>query len=1339
MAQEVPRAAMANLPVPTPFNIHDQNASDGWRRWRERLECYMTATGLNKMDKNIQVSTFLTVIGSESHEVYSTFDWGEVDPKEATLSQVMEKFSQYCTPRGNVTFERYRFNSRGQHAGESLEQYVTELRKLSAKCEFNSVTPDQLLRDRIVFGLRDDKVRERLLRESMLSLEKCLEICRASEVSLKQLQEVKQIADSSASVSQIAKKQKPSRNVGQQKSGHRQQRSEVKCKYCNREHAKKKESCPAYGKTCSKCGKQNHFAAVCKTATEAVHAVTERREVYSVRSVSSVLRAEQTVTLDISRTAAIRFQIDTGADVNVLPLHVYKNATRDVHLKNVQRSYTRLQGYGKHEMTSRGKVKLDVWRGGQRRSISCEIVQGTNFHSILGAKTCEELGLIQVLDNDALNPPTSEVNIHTVQGQNFGKPITEDQLKREFPEVFRSTVGLLAGEHKITIDPAVRPVQHAPRRVPEALRTRLRKELETMEKNGIIERIEVPTEWINSMVIVPKTCGLRICLDPRDLNKAVKREKYQLPTIEDVASRLTGAKIFSLLDVKSGFWHIKLTEESSLLTTFHTPFGRYKYKRLPFGINSAPEIFQRKMHEVVEGLSGTEVVADDFLIYGCGDTLETAIRDHDVNLRKFLERCRQKNVVLNAEKMKLRTTSVPFIGHVATSAGLGIAPEKVSAVVHMPTPSDIAGVRRFLGLVQYLAKFLPSLSDMTASLRELCKKDAEFIWSSPQEKAFQAVKDAATNVPVLRYYDLNKEVTIQCDASQTGLGAALMQEGQPVAYASRALTDTEQRYAQIEKECLAIVWSCEKFHQYLFGRDLVTVESDHQPLESIFKKNLEKAPARLQRMLLRLQKYNLKVVYKRGKDMLVADTLSRAYLTEESLSKSTASLARIDPKLTLVVRDENHKKIKAETQADEELQTLTKIIHGGWPANRVNVPESIRQYFNVRDELTVDDGLVYRSDRLVVPTALRREMLEKAHQGHVGMEGCLRRIRDALYWPNMSSQMRSLVSQCGACQTHADNPPREELIQHEVPERAWTKVAADLCQIGDRYLLVVDYYSNFVEVCRLHTTTSYSVICALKEMFARFGVPAQLVSDNGRQFSSEEFRKFSKEWDFMHITSSPHYSQSNGKAENAVRTVKRLFKKCAETGESEYLALLNWRNTPTEGMETSPAQRMMGRRCKTLLPTRQTLLTPMHETAVDVAKLKEKKKKQAYYYNRTTKKRRSLGQGETVRMRLPQQQRWTPGIVHEQVAPRSYDVQVGESMYRRNARHLRPSDEPPQESPETIDHNGQEIVSSSEQPQQQQQQSQQQPQQQEPQQAQFEATRRSRRTRLAVKRFGYDD
>ena len=524
---------------------------------------------------------------------------------------------------------------------------------------------------------------------------------------------------------------------------------------------------------------------------------------------------------------------------------------------------------------------------------------------------------------------------------------------------------------------------------------------------------------------------------------------------------------------------------------------------------------------------------------------------------------------------------------------------------------------------------------------------------------------------MLRYYNLADEVNIQCDASQSGLGAALMQNGEPVAYASRALTPPETRYAQIEKKLLAIVFACDRFQAYIYGRDHVTIESDHKPLEMIVLKPLSNAPKRLQRMLLQLQKYTLDVKYKKGEHMYMADTLSRAFIPEVNVCDFVHELEELDHRESLPVRQERWQQLNHASENDNVCRELRATIQNGWPENKSEVPECVLPYYDSRDELTIQGNLIFKGQLLVVTAAERTELISVTHASHIGIGGCLRRMRECLYWPRMTTQVNDYLSKCEVCLSHRSAPPCEPLQQHDFIARPWSKIGADLCQIDGRTLLVVcDYYSNFIEVARLNTVTTRSVLHELLPMFARFGLPDVLVSDNGPQFASAEFAVFVKQKGITHVTSSPHYAQSNCKAQNAVKTLNLLFAKAKQTGESEYMAPLDWRNTPSEGMSTSPAQRLMGRRCKTLLPTAGTLLKPRYDTDADTRALAGRKRRQSFYYNQHARPLTPIDEGATVRMRLPGEKTWTPGTCTDQVNPRSYRVKVGGTVYIRNRRQL---------------------------------------------------------------------
>ena len=652
--------------------------------------------------------------------------------------------------------------------------------------------------------------------------------------------------------------------------------------------------------------------------------------------------------------------------------------------------------------------------------------------------------------------PLQEIN--TLQSSNM--PVTEESIIRDYSDLFTGLGHI--GQTTLVTKSEVKPVQHTHRRIPIALQESVKTKLKDLEAKGIIEKVTKPTEWISSMVIIAKPNKLRICLDPRDLIQAILRPKYQMPTLEEVLPRLSTAKLFSTLDLKDGFYQIGLDKESSLKTTFWTPFGRYKYLRLPFGINSAPEEFERKLHEKLDGLSGVIVLRDDILVVGYGDTPEDVEKNNDENLRNLLIRARQVNLKLNKTKMKLKKTEVKFMGHLITKDGLKPDPDKVKAIKEMPPPQSKKETLSLLAFVNYLSKFLPRLSDVAQPLRQLTTEGTPFTLDAQLQQAFDQVKELVVKHPVLKYYSADEPVTLQCDASQTGLGATLLQQGHPVAFASRTLSTTERAYAQIEKECLAIVFGCQRFHQYLARKDLIKVESDHKPLQSIFRKSILAAPCRLQRMLLRLQRYNLEVNYKPGKQMYLADHLSRAQCTDteddrlDEFQVFALEVEQLNPFNSIKVSPEKLAQLQMSTSQDTGLQTLKDMVLTGWRNQRSQVPIIIQDYWNYREEISVHNGVLFKNHRVIVPKVMQAETLLRVHSSHLGIESCLRKARDLVYWPHMSADIKAMVGKCTICAEHQVRNAKQPMQTHEIPDRPWSRVASDLFNLnGKDYVVLV--------------------------------------------------------------------------------------------------------------------------------------------------------------------------------------------------------------------------------------------------------------------------------------------
>ena len=503
------------------------------------------------------------------------------------------------------------------------------------------------------------------------------------------------------------------------------------------------------------------------------------------------------------------FKIDTGAQCNVMSIETYQQVTS----QPLQKSHTRLITFSGHKIKSHGRARLLCEHKNRYTVAEFEIVKGCQ--NVLGLKTITDMKLVKRIN--ALS--------------------TTETIIEEYADVFTGLGCVTNTLHHIKLDPAHTPVVHPPRRVPAAMRQKVKDELERMERLEVIERVHEPTDWVNSMVTATKSNGkLRICIDPRDLNKAIKREHYPMPTIEDVLTRIPKAKVFSVLDATSGYWQIQLDESSAKLCTFNTPFGRYMFKRLPFGVSSAQDVFQAIMTDIFGDIEGVEVVVDDLLIWAEND------EQHDTILRKTLDRARQRNLKLNRDKSQIKQDKISYIGHVLSEEGLAPDPSKVEAIATMQTPGNKDDLQRFLSMATYLGKFIPNLSQIAAPLRALLSDNTDWNWGTEQEKSFATLKKIVTEAPVLKFFDQHKPVKISVDASSKGMGAVLLQDESPIAYASKSLTQCQQNYAQIEKELLAIVFGCTRFHDYIYGIPNVEVETDHKPLESILKKPLHQAP-----------------------------------------------------------------------------------------------------------------------------------------------------------------------------------------------------------------------------------------------------------------------------------------------------------------------------------------------------------------------------------------------------------------------------------------------------------------------------------------------------------------
>ena len=451
-----------------------------------------------------------------------------------------------------------------------------------------------------------------------------------------------------------------------------------------------------------------------------------------------------------------------------------------------------------------------------------------------------------------------------------------------------------------------------------------------------------------------------------------------MPTLEQHLPQLAKAKIFTIVDAKDGFYQMKLHPDSTELTTFWTPLGRFKYLRVPQGISCAPEEYQRRQVEAYEGLCGVLVVADDTLVFGSGDTIEEARKDHDKNLRQLFERARQVGLKFNRGKLQLCLPEVTYMGHIISCEGVRADPSKIEAITNMPSPKSVKETQRFLGMVNYLLPFLPNLAAYTAPLRDVIKRRNHFEWMDAQEVAFQRIKQLLTQAPTLAFYDAKKEVTIQTDATDQGVGAILTQEGKVIAYHSHAFTEAEKGYVAMEKECLAIVSACLKFDHLIYGKPGVVVQTDHLPLIRIFEKPLEGCPKRLQRMRLTLQRFDLKLQHIPGNKNVVADTLSRRPV-QPRIPTARETALRIEFEATRAsegsrISDLVLEEIRRHSDQDQLLTKLRRAIKEQWPPTALRDPE-LTPFKPFKDDLVCDGQLIFKGQACYIPRAFRANML----------------------------------------------------------------------------------------------------------------------------------------------------------------------------------------------------------------------------------------------------------------------------------------------------------------------------------------------------------------------------
>ena len=653
----------------------------------------------------------------------------------------------------------------------------------------------------------------------------------------------------------------------------------------------------------------------------------------------------------------VSFKIDTGAEVSAINETTF-NKLKDIQLKKPQKL---LYGPAMSPLTVLGQFTASLTFNHVTCTQKVFVVKDLK-HNLLGLPAITSLSLISRMSTVHYN--------------------TQD-IKKNFSHLFQGLESL-GDEYEIHLKEEAKPVSlHTARNIPLPLRSKVQQELKRMESMGVISPVTEPSPWCSGMVVVPKPSGqVRICVDLKKLNECVQREFHPSPHVEEILAQLTGAQVFTKLDANSGFWQIPLARKLRLLTTFITHFGRYSFNKLPFGITSAPELFQRCMSTILSGLPGVLCLMDDVLIFGKSQA------KHDDRLKEVLKRIESTGVTLNLSKCEF--SNLKFLGHIINKDGLKADPAKIRAILDMQPPRNVPEMRRFIDMTNQLSKFIPCSAELMKPLTELLSSKRSFQWGPNQSAAFDKIKETLTRPSILTLYDPAADTKVSADASSFGLGAVILQRTgtaqpwKPVAYASRTMSDTETHYAQIEKEALALTWACERFSMYLLGKSFL-LETDHKPLVSLLStKNLDNLPPHILRFRLRMMRYNFTIVHVPGKALVIADFLSRAPLHADvtdsfNLQESTETFisAVVD---ALPASASRLEQIAKAQSTDPILQQVTRFCQEGWPTNHM-IKGSLRSYWCIRSELSMHNSLLLCAHRIVIPTCLQQDILKRITKG----------------------------------------------------------------------------------------------------------------------------------------------------------------------------------------------------------------------------------------------------------------------------------------------------------------------------------------------------------------------
>lgn len=1137
---------------PPPFDPHSEPTSVGqrWKRWVKNFERYVVAAGIS--DDLRKKALLLNIAGNEVSEIYDNSG-----DETTTYAALLAALNTTFDPQRNIFFETFKFRKARQLPSESFSEFYARLRSFASTCDFKDRLNFELTMQ-ILVGTHMESLQKKILGKADITLDQVLEFGRTEEAVSSQSIDLKKGGDPDADVRQVSASSRKDRKFTHKKKPSKPQEKVKKreCFQCGEDWPHdKKQPCRAKDHQCTKCSRWNHLEKMCRTKPkEHVDYVggksSTESDCSSDSSVSRVRGDDGKLTSPRTKIELlgrkIKVVIDTGCCVNIIGADTYGLLKNPPPLKNTKKRLFPYQS--KSTLGISGKFSADVRFKLNSTKATFYVVEGQG-ESLLGFGTAQELGIVQILGS-----------------------ITTDTVVQKFPSVFEGTGKFTGRQMQIHVDPNIAPVAQLHNRIPFHLRDKLDDEIKRLQKADIIEPASGPTPWVSPVVLVPKPHKpdqLRLCIDMRAANKAVLRERHQLPTIDDLVTAVNGSVLFSKLDLREGFHQFELCESSRGITTFYTHNGLWRYKRLFFGITSAPEIFQDTIRQLIAPVKNAINVSDDILIFGKSQ------REHDRALEAVLEILASAGLTLNRDKCQFSADKLSFFGYEFSEKGLRADPRKIEAIDKLSPPANKDEVHSFLGTVAYCGRFVPNLSAVSAPLRALIKNKTPWIWEEKEQSSFNELRKILRKNLTNEYFNPNHATELIVDAGPDGLGAILAQpkDNVPgiVAYGSRSLTDTEKGYSQVEKEMLAVVWAVEKYRLYLLGSHFRIV-TDHKPLLGVFTSMRETTP-RLERLRLKLQGYDYDIVHRPGSTN-PSDYFSRHPTSPPSKSKSVEKFVNFlsDEALPSAIP---RKTLAKHTNNDPVLNLLKVRLKS---PTQSDLNDALQPYKHIISVVSVtEDGILLRGSRIILPSSLQKRVFHLMHRGHPGMVRTKQLLRSRVWFPGMDSFVEGKIKECLPCLAVTPKKQRDPIRATTLPARPWSELSIDFAgpfPDGKYILAMIDEHSRYPLVDVVSSTSAASTLKVLRRWFTEFGVPAVLKSDNGPPFNSKDYTTFLANWGVTPRHVTPYWPEANGTSERFFRTIKKTVQAAIlerKNWQEELDAyLMNYRNTPHASTGCSP-------------------------------------------------------------------------------------------------------------------------------------------------------------------------